>query len=283
MTTQPSVAIITSTIGRLELARAIESVKKQTYPCKHYIFVDGEQFADKAKAVIEQYDNLIVTYLPMNTGVNSWVNSSINAIAPYLVKEDIVCYLDDDNWYEPNHVQSIVESFAICPTADFVYSLRNLYDIAGNFICHDDIESLGIWESKTKEKFSFKLEIDGYQFWLAPQLKGTYHIDTNCYGFTRQSAITIAPIWFSGKYNDRNVFQKISQLKWTVVPTRKYSVNYTVDLERYMSFKEFKDAGLTDEQATRAQITIIQKINELHIERYGGRRPWTEPNAWPES
>ena len=103
----PSVAIVTSTIGRQELSRTIESVKNQTYPCKHYIFVDGEQFENKVREITAPYADLIITYLPMNTGANGWVNSSINTIAPYLIKEDIICYLDDDNWYEPNHIESI--------------------------------------------------------------------------------------------------------------------------------------------------------------------------------
>ena len=39
-----TVAVVTSTIGRPELALAIKSVQNQTYPCKHYVFVDGNIF-----------------------------------------------------------------------------------------------------------------------------------------------------------------------------------------------------------------------------------------------
>ncbi|HHF4949445.1 TPA: hypothetical protein ACPO3J_000702 [Haemophilus influenzae] len=39
-----TVAVVTSTIGRPELSLAIKSVQNQTYPCKHYVFVDGNIF-----------------------------------------------------------------------------------------------------------------------------------------------------------------------------------------------------------------------------------------------
>ncbi|VEI46842.1 glycosyltransferase [Actinobacillus equuli] len=84
----PSVAIITSTIGRPHLERAILSVQQQSYTnCKHYVFVDGEQFFTNAKTIVEKYPHVVVTYLPMNTGANGWTNSSINAIAPFWLKK----------------------------------------------------------------------------------------------------------------------------------------------------------------------------------------------------
>lgn len=120
-----TVAVITSSIGRPELTKAISSVKQQTYPCKHYIFVDGAQFEEQVRAIVGSDPDLVVTYLPMNTGANGWVNSSINAIAPFfLVKEYIICYLDDDNWYEPNHIEVVVNALEK-NKADFTYSLRN--------------------------------------------------------------------------------------------------------------------------------------------------------------
>ncbi|CBW29743.1 glycosyl transferase [Haemophilus influenzae] len=46
---------MTSTIGRPELSLAIKSVQNQTYPCKHYVFVDGNIFWDKAKSIFIEY------------------------------------------------------------------------------------------------------------------------------------------------------------------------------------------------------------------------------------
>lgn len=63
-------------------------MQNQTYPAKHYIFVDGGKYHDKAREILVKYPEVIVTYLPMNTGAGGWTNSAINAIAPYLIKED---------------------------------------------------------------------------------------------------------------------------------------------------------------------------------------------------
>ena len=50
-----TVVVVTSTIGRPELSLAIKSVQNQTYPCKHYVFVDGNIFWDKAKSIFIEY------------------------------------------------------------------------------------------------------------------------------------------------------------------------------------------------------------------------------------
>lgn len=50
-----TVAVVTSTIGHPELSLAIKSVQNQTYPCKHYVFIDGKIFWDKAKSIFIEY------------------------------------------------------------------------------------------------------------------------------------------------------------------------------------------------------------------------------------
>lgn len=152
--TQPSVAIITSTIGRAELEQTILSVQNQSYSCKHYVFVDGEIFWHKAKAILDKYPNVIPIYLPMNTGKNLMLNSSINAIAPFLVSEDIICYLDDDNRITKNHVETIVDE--LNTGVDFVYSLRSFYLSDGTFICRDDFQSLGNWRPRGSIQLSIQ-------------------------------------------------------------------------------------------------------------------------------
>ncbi|MDK4683680.1 glycosyltransferase [Kingella negevensis] len=66
--TNPTVAIITATIGRAELERAIQSVAAQTHPCTHYVFVDGKQHAAAARPILERYPHVKAVYLPVNTG-----------------------------------------------------------------------------------------------------------------------------------------------------------------------------------------------------------------------
>lgn len=227
-----TVAVITSTIGRDELSRAILSVQNQDYPCRHYVFVDGEKYHDKARQILEQFPHVCATYLPMNTGADGWTNSSINAIAPFLVSEDIICYLDDDNFYEPHHVSDVVATFERTDS-DLVYTLRNMVDTAGNHICRDKMESIG-WKTSS---------IDVNQGEQVPIHLNFHHmdmpvilniglpetlIDTNCFAFKTAIARQVAPAWRLQKANDRAVFQTCKNFHLSHACTGRFSVNYLI-------------------------------------------------------
>lgn len=273
---QKTVAVVSSSIGRDELERAILSVKAQTYPCKHYVFVDGNQFAEKARKILDKYPDVVATYLPMNTGANGWVNSSINAIAPFLVKEDIICYLDDDNWYEPNHVAEVVTELERTG-ADYVYSLRNFVDSKGKFICTDEVESLGFWISKLPDPLKLNIKIGKYTFKYESSLTNESHIDTNCYAFTHATALKVARSWYSGVVNDRNVFNtlKALNLKWSC--TGKFSVNYFMDVRRhFIAVLESIESIAPAEAIDSILNGILIGYNDLNIRGYGNLRPWVK-------
>lgn len=275
-----SVAVITSTIGRPELERAILSVQRQTYPCKHYIFVDGEAFADKARVIVENYPHLIVTYLPMNTGANGWSNSSINAIAPFLVREDVICYLDDDNWYEPNHLETIVETMEKS-NASFVYSLRNFVNKQGEFICRDDFESLGFWLHRLPEKAVTPAAILGDDRVFITDTPREPHIDTNCYGFTRELALRLANSWNSGIHNDRSVIRTL--IEWQALGqfTGKYTVNYFIELRNAFNniYPVLVEMGFSQEVIQDTLTDTLKTFCQMNIAAYGGveNLPWVRP------
>ena len=227
-----SVAVITSTIGRAQLERAILSVKAQTYPCKHYVFVDGEQFRTDAKAILDKYPDVIAIYLPMNTGAGGWTNSSINAIAPFLVKEAAICYLDDDNWYEPNHVEQCVKTLNESG-ADYVYALRNFYSPTEQFISKDTLESIGFYENKLGNPYNFQILVNGQTLAMHTTAHKRHHIDTNCYMMRRELAIGISRFWYSGIHNDTNVFNALVQFNVSHCCTKRFTVNYLYDLDKY--------------------------------------------------
>lgn len=273
---QKTVAVVSSSIGRDELERAILSVKAQTYPCKHYVFVDGNQFAEKARKILDKYPDVVATYLPMNTGANGWVNSSINAIAPFLVKEDIICYLDDDNWYEPNHVATAVAELEQTGS-DYVYSLRNFVDSKGKFICTDEVESLGFWISKLPDPLKLDIKIGKYTFKYESSLNNESHIDTNCYAFTHATALKVARSWYSGVANDRNVFNtlKALNLKWSC--TGKFSVNYFMDVRRhFIAVLESIESIAPADAIDNILNGILIGYNDLNIRGYDNQRPWVK-------
>lgn len=211
------VAVVTTTVGRNTLEQAIRSIQQQTYPCQHYIFIDGKQFWEQVKAqeLEQRYPDVTFVFLPMNTGGKDHVgNGAIHAIAPYLLQEEIICFLDDDNWHSPDHVEHLVRLIEQCGL-DYAYSLRKLYDSQYQYICDDNIESLGFW--------SFTHD---------------YLIDTNSYALTRKIAFQVAEQWHSGIINDRNVFKKLIELKAKGGCTGKRTTHYKFNMENNPHYSE---------------------------------------------
>lgn len=263
-----SVAVVTSTIGRSELIRAIRSVQEQTYPCVHYIFVDGKQFEEQARAILKDYPNVIVTYLPMNTGAGGWTNSSINAIAPFLVKEDIICYLDDDNWFEPDHIENCITTFENT-NSDIVYALRNFYTPEGNFICKDFTESIGYYENRISYPHRINFLFNQKNYYIDRKLNRKF-IDTNCYVFKRDIALLLSQYWFSGEHNDYNMYQKIIDLKLDYSCTNRFSVNYVLDAIKQLGEQVmlFGKLGMKEEDIKELIYFCTQEENNLNLSLY---------------
>ena len=264
---------MTSTIGRPELALAIKSVQNQTYPCKHYVFIDGNIFWDKAKSILEQFPDVIPIYLPMNTGKNGILNGAINAAAAFLVEEDIICYLDDDNQLREDHVESLVN--VIEQGADFAYSLRAFYDSNHQFICRDDYESLGNWKPKENVLVRFIME-NGQQIGCFINNKTKKHIDTNCYAIPREIAQKTVHAWYTPFLGDQKFFSALNQSELKGQTSGKYTVKYTVDFDKMIGVHHwFPQLTLSDEMINLISSDILKELNQQNIEYYGGR-PWAK-------
>ena len=264
---------MTSTIGRPELALAIKSVQNQTYPCKHYVFVDGNIFWDKAKPILEQFPDVIPIYLPMNTGKNGILNGAINATAAFLVEEDIICYLDDDNQLREDHIESLMN--VIEQGADFAYSLRAFYDSNHQFICRDDYESLGNWNTKSDIFVDVKIEdIQQQLHFTFNEING--HIDTNCYAVPREVAQKTAYGWNTPLIGDRSFLSALKSLGLISQTSGKYTVKYTVDFNKIIAVRRFfPQLTLSDEINDHISAGILKLINQQNIEYYEGR-PWAK-------
>ena len=107
------VTIITPTIGSPKLIDAVNSVSKQTYGnIKHLIVVDGREYAAPVFEQLGQPDRqgTKVVITPENTGKTggNFYGHRIYAAYPHLLNSDYILFLDEDNWYEPDHVESLV-------------------------------------------------------------------------------------------------------------------------------------------------------------------------------
>lgn len=213
--------VITPTTGIFELAKAMDSTEGQ--PCEHWLVIDGAMHAEKAAELIwaKQYTNKKIILLPENTGkpTNHWSKQEdliyyghrVYAAMAHLVNADHVLFLDEDNWYEPNHVETMLQMMNIPGrNHEWCYSLRKCVKWDGEFLCNDDCDSLGIFAS-----------------W-----KNISFVDMNCYCFKTDFLLKISQNLESPNYNtDRKLYRHAvaaSRDYDSYACTGLYTVNYRV-------------------------------------------------------
>lgn len=229
--------VIIPTTGAPELRKALESVLTQKYDTQCYVVCDGEQHEGKVKVITDEFrgnSNLKITTLPINVGANGFYGHRVYAAFTHLINTNYVLYLDQDCWYEPNHVQSCVERIEK-DNLEWVYSLRLITDKQGNYICEDNCESLGKWQT----------------------YHGLNHIDTNNYCIPTKIAIRLASAWHGGWGQDRVWFQTLSSYFKNFECTGEYTVNYRVD----------GNAGSVNAD-------FFKNGNKIMAEKHNGKFPW---------
>lgn len=202
-----SVAVVTSTRGRKLIKQANDSVKAQTRKAKHYVFAHGKDCWDAVSASTEGCD-VDVVYLPATNGGGGYGMAPVFAASPFLVDEDVILYLDDDNWYEPDHVESLV-SLIENHDLGWAYSLRRIVDADGNWICDDNCESLGMHRNS----------------------HGHYLVDNSCYAVRRDVAVKHSHAWYVPVISDRNFQAALMKDKVKCGTTGKHSVNYRLSVD----------------------------------------------------
>lgn len=197
-----SVAVVTATTGRMSLQKTVDSIKAQTHPVKHYIFTDCAEIPFDISIPL----GTRFIHLPVKTGGNGIMNGGILAASAYLVTEELICWLDDDNWFEPNHIEELVKAKGDHP---YAHSLRKLVNPDGTFYDYDDFESLGVHSG---------------------------FVDLNCYLMDIGLARQIAPLWYNTTgtlmIGDRYVYQWLSQNNVSCGESGKYTLNYTLNAQR---------------------------------------------------
>lgn len=197
------VQVITPTIGTKFLQQAIDSVHNQTIPVQHVIVFDGAIDAN-----IKLYDNCHIISLPDNVGHSGWNGHRVYAALPLISEADYILYLDEDNWFEPDHVEKMI-NFIKEKELTWCYSLRNVVDQAGDFVAQDNCESLGEWPP------AFGL--------------GRKFVDTNCYCFKRKYLAQVAHYFYGRDFlQDRDFFDGVVKTLPDFACTGEYTVNYRI-------------------------------------------------------
>ena len=231
------VAVVTPTIASDHLEQCLESVKKQTYKnITHYVFVDGLKYNAEVERKLDNSKNAKRIILEENVG-KGWYGHRVYSACSFLVNADVICYLDEDNWYEPNHVEELVN--VIKDGNDWAFSLRKIYDKQGQYLCEDNCESLGKWP------VYFNHEV--------------FHIDTSSFAVKRDVATRIGHAWYGQWGADRQFFAAIKHHFPKYDCSRQHTLCYRLDGNPNSVTKEFFDKG---------NFTTNQK--------YNGKYPWKE-------
>jgi len=199
------IVVITPTTGKDTVNRAMTSVSNQTTPVEHWLVFDGHD-ATKSPCFATAKKKIV---LPENTGRANgvrWNGHRIYAGISFLVNADYVLFLDEDNWFAENHVESMVKHIED-NNLDWCYSLRKIYNEDGKFECVDDCESLGRWPTFYDHTLNF--------------------VDTNCYCVKGDLLPYVSPHFYLPAIGDRPFYKALAETLPKFGCTGEYTVNYT--------------------------------------------------------
>ncbi len=175
------------------LEKCHESVLKQTYSSLHVMVADGYPID-----VINQWkcDHVILPRGHNDIGSTPRLIGSYHAIG---LGYDAIAFLDADNWYREDHIESLVQ-LQKETGASFLSS--------GRMLCR----------------------LDGSEMGLSPQINNSNFVDTNCMMFTRK-AFHLLDQWvlmpeYGHLIGDRIISYHISNSKLSMESSRKPSVYY---------------------------------------------------------
>jgi glycosyltransferase involved in cell wall biosynthesis len=197
--------VITPTTGKDTVVQAIESVNNQTVPTEHLLVIDGAKASYDLADMDYHWTKTLAMQLPENVGGNGWYGHRVYAAMPLLVNADYILFLDEDNWFEPNHVETMINKIK-SKDLMWAYSLRRICNEAGEYIGDDDCESLGRWPTFYDHTLNF--------------------VDTNCYCFRREYLVTIAHKFYGQWGADRPFYKAAAATLPSFGCTGKASVNY---------------------------------------------------------
>lgn len=240
-----SIIVITPTTGSLELIDAVRSVSRQSLSCHHLLVVDGVLYSRdvditlKKGGIICNNHNLFRCDIPFNTGGGGYYGHRIMAgFGHFIPSYDYVLFLDQDNWYDPEHVESLV---TVCERSnlDWAYSFRKIYSKDKEFLMEDNCESLGKWPA-----------------WVD---NNVFLIDTSSYCFKTSFFSQFSHLWDYGWGADRRFFHILkNMIKHT---------NYDTSYKHTLCYRLGGNEG-------SVQKDFFEQGNNSYLKIYNGELPW---------
>ena len=231
------VAVVIPTILRPTLRRAIESVFAQDLNGRIQILVGIDKSGARRETMAEICQtlprNCFVTVIDMgySTSVKhgglhlAKDGGALRTILSYLANSRYVAYLDDDNWWDTNHLSSLMNTIK---DADWASSLRWFVDQGSDLpLCIDRWEATGVSSGFFKKRF------DGW-------------VDPNCLMIDKIKCEPVLRFWSvplkgseKGMSADRNVFH-VLRTQFRHKPSGKATCFYVMDPEDGLHPKRMK-------------------------------------------
>ena len=243
-----SVAVLTATAGRDVLARCVDSIRSQatSLPIRHYLMTDaGVMHSPDYMELRRRFPHCSVSYWDAPAGRGDegqpLEGRRLYAAAAGLVDEDAVLMLNDDDWFEPDHVQSLVD--LLDSGNDWAFSLRKIYDKDGAYLFEDNCEALGCWP-----------------VWNAPAYEPSYLIEHSAFCLKREVFQALGGVFNYQGYGVDRVF---------TATLKEHRPNYACSLRHSLCYSLGGNPG-------SVQAEFFVAGNQVMKDRYPKGFPWRE-------
>ena len=237
------VAVIVPTVLRPGLKAALQSVFQQSHKGRIQILVGVDKvqgdpgildeicLGRPANVVLQVYYPGYSTSARHGGLSSAWDGGVLRCILTHLANARYVAYLDDDNWWQRDHLSRLLKAIR---KADWAYALRwFVHPVSMQPVCIDD------WESVGPDRGVFP---NGF-------------VDPNCLMFDKLACESVIQYWnipLPGDTNrmtaDRNIFANL-RARFVGAATGKPSVHYLLGPSDPLHAARLKRMGALYEQA----------------------------------
>lgn len=252
------VTVVTATTGQPELERAVQSVQSQTYAnIEHLLVVDNPQAAAQVHEICRRNQGSVPCHcmeLPYKTGEFGFNGHRIYAASAFLARGDYVSFLDEDNWFDADHIASLVERIA-ADGLEWAYSLRKICNADGSVLAVDNGNSLGQWPTAESD--------------------ATHLVDANCYMIRRDLAVRTSAIWNS-RYPD---IIRFLDKRPIVSPDYSLCMKLLAEHPRCGTNGQYSLNYRVGNAAYSADASFFHRQNAKKLALYPGKLPWVRSDA----
>ena len=227
------------------LERCHDSVLRQTCPCDHFFVSDGHPRA--------QMDFWKVSHvkLPRAHADNGNTPRCLGALSAFALGYDAVAFLDADNWFHPNHIETLA-------------------------LLHQATKAIVCTSNRTMHR------PDGSYMFDDVQNDGRTHVDTSCLLFTRR-AMPLLGRWTMmprqlGPICDTVYFETIKRARLSHAHSPKATVCFTTVYEAdFRRMKEPPPFGSKSLDETLRPYQWVRSLPKEHRRRLARELDWPSP------